>query len=89
MSWERARGGVAVASLRLAALAPLGCAETSASPPAGPPVLALGAGAASEKAAAGVSSGAGAAKPRAPAAEKKLRSVLYRFGINAFGTSTG
>ena len=88
MSWERARIGVAVAALRLAALAPLGCVGASASARSDPPVLVLESSApAAAGSAAGVGSGAGAGGPRAPAAEKKLCSALCRFGISALGTS--
>ena len=44
-------------------------------------MLALETSAATAGAAAGVGSGAGADGPRAPAAEKKLRSIICRFGI--------
>ena len=82
MSWEREYIGVAVAALRLAALAPVGCVEASVTARADPPVLALESSAAAEGAAAGVGSSVGADSPRAPAAEKKLRSVLCKFGIS-------
>ena len=45
-------------------------------------------GAVASEAAAGAGSGAGADGARAPAAVKKLRGVLCRFGIIALGTST-
>ena len=87
ISWERARIGVAVAALQLVALAPFGCVGASVSARSDPPVLALESSAAAAGAAAGVGSGTGTDGPRAPAAEKKLCSALYRFGISALGTS--